>query len=74
MREDQKISHLQHIPEHPRRIIGQPIFVGFILLFVTFRILANLVLAALDEWGMTVQWLLVWRLRDTAHNPPSMTG
>jgi uncharacterized membrane protein len=46
-REDLKISHSQRMLEHLSHIIGQPVFVGFILLFVTLWILASLTLHAL---------------------------
>lgn len=48
-REDQKISHSQRIMERISGFIGQPVFLGIILLFVTLWILAN---AALREFGM----------------------
>ncbi len=47
IREDLKISHSQRVLEHLSHIIGQPIFVGFILLFVALWILANVTLHAL---------------------------
>lgn len=40
-REDQKISHSQRILEYVSHAVGKPIFLGFILLFVAFWILAN---------------------------------
>ncbi|MHB8353525.1 MAG: DUF1003 domain-containing protein [Burkholderiales bacterium] len=43
-REDQKISHSQRILEHLSHIIGQPTFVGFILVFVVLWILTSVVL------------------------------
>jgi uncharacterized membrane protein len=49
-REDQKISHSQRIMERISRFIGQPVFLGIILLFVAFWILANV---ALRESGMS---------------------
>lgn len=42
-REDQKISRSQRIMERISRFIGQPVFLGIILLFVVFWILANCV-------------------------------
>ncbi len=47
-REDQKISRSQRILERISRVIGQPAFVGFILLFVALWILANVVLHQVD--------------------------
>lgn len=43
-REDQKISHSQRIMERISRFIGRPLFLGIILLFVSFWILANVVM------------------------------
>lgn len=43
-REDQKISYSQRIMERISRYIGQPVFLGIILIFVTLWILANVVL------------------------------
>ena len=48
-REEQKISHWQRILERISLFIGQPVFIGFILLFVSFWILANIVLR---QFGM----------------------
>jgi uncharacterized membrane protein len=41
-REEQKISHSQRILERISHFIGQPVFFGFILLFVGIWILANI--------------------------------
>jgi len=49
-REEQKIGHWQRILEHVSSFIGQPIFFGFILLFVALWVIANTVLRLL---GMT---------------------
>ena len=49
-REEQKISRSQRILEHISRFIGQPIFLGIILLFVALWMFAN---AALPQFGMT---------------------
>ncbi len=46
-REEQKISHSQRMLERISNIIGQPVFLGFILFFVAFWILANAVLGHL---------------------------
>ena len=46
-REDQKISRSQRIMERISRFIGQPVFLGIILLFVAFWILANVELLRL---------------------------
>ena len=46
-REDQKISRSQRILEHISRVIGKPIYLGAILLFVTLWICANAVLRTL---------------------------
>jgi uncharacterized membrane protein len=46
-REDQKISHSQRIMERISHYIGQPVFIGFILLFVALWMLANVVLRLL---------------------------
>lgn len=43
-REDQKISGSQRIMERISRFVGQPVFLGIILLFVGLWILANVVL------------------------------
>lgn len=43
-REDQKISRSQRIMERVSSFIGQPVFLGIILLFVSVWILANVVL------------------------------
>lgn len=43
-REDQKISRSQHILERVSSYIGQPVFLGIILLFVALWIIANDVL------------------------------
>lgn len=43
-REDQKISYSQRIMERISSYIGQPVFLGIILIFVTLWILANVVL------------------------------
>ena len=48
-REEQKISRSQRILERISRFVGQPVFLGIILLFVTLWILANI---ALREFGM----------------------
>lgn len=40
-REDQKVSHSQRLLERISRFIGQPAFLGIILLFVVLWILAN---------------------------------
>jgi uncharacterized membrane protein len=42
-REEQKISRSQRILERISRLIGQPVFLGFILLFVVLWMLANIV-------------------------------
>ena len=44
VREDQKISHSQRIMERISCFIGQPVFLGIILLFVALWILANVML------------------------------
>jgi uncharacterized membrane protein len=49
-REDQKISRSQRIMERISRFIGQPVFLGIILLFVSLWILVNV---ALRESGMS---------------------
>lgn len=49
-REEQKIGYWQRILEHVSSFIGQPIFFGFILLFVALWVIANTVLHLL---GMT---------------------
>ena len=46
-REEQKISRSQRILERISNFIGQPVFLGFILLFVAFWMLANAVLRQL---------------------------
>ena len=43
-REEQKISRSQRILERISRFVGQPVFLGFILLFVALWMLANAVL------------------------------
>ncbi|BCB27201.1 hypothetical protein SKTS_20870 [Sulfurimicrobium lacus] len=43
-REEQKVSRWQRILERISLFIGQPVFLGFILLFVALWILANIVL------------------------------
>ena len=43
-REEQKISRSQRITERVSGFIGRPIFLGFILLFVTLWIIANVVM------------------------------
>lgn len=48
-REEQKISHSQRIMERFSSFIGQPVFLGIILLFVTLWVLANV---ALRQYGM----------------------
>ena len=48
--EYQKISRSQRILERISRFLGQPIFLGIILFFVAFWILANV---ALRQFGMT---------------------
>ncbi len=48
-REEQKISRSQRILERISRFIGQPVFLGIILLFVVLWMLAN---AVLREFGM----------------------
>ena len=48
-REYQKISRSQRILERMSRFLGQPIFLGIILFFVAFWILANV---ALRQFGM----------------------
>jgi uncharacterized membrane protein len=48
-REEQKISRSQRILERISRFIGQPLFIGFILLFVALWMLAN---AVLRQYGM----------------------
>ncbi len=48
-RENQKISHSQRILERISSFAGQPAFLGIILLFVLFWILANVVL---HQFGM----------------------
>jgi uncharacterized membrane protein len=47
-REDQKISHSQRIMERISRFIGQPVFLGIILLFAALWILTNVALRQLD--------------------------
>jgi uncharacterized membrane protein len=49
-REEQKISRSQRILERISGFIGQPVFLGFILLFVALWTLAN---SLLREFGMT---------------------
>ena len=48
-REEQKISRSQRILERISRFIGQPVFLGIILLFVALWMLAN---AVLRQFGM----------------------
>ena len=50
-REEQKISHSQRILERISGFVGQPAFLGIILMFVTLWILANL---GLGRLGMAV--------------------
>ncbi|MDD2581684.1 MAG: DUF1003 domain-containing protein [Desulfuromonadaceae bacterium] len=49
-REDQKISSSQRIMERISRFVGRPVFLGIILLFVTFWILTNV---ALRQFGIS---------------------
>ena len=49
-RVEEKISHWQRILEHVSSFIGQPLFLGFILLFVALWVIVNIVLRLL---GMT---------------------
>ena len=49
-REEQKISRSQRMLERVSHFIGQPVFLGFILLFVALWMLAN---AVLRQLGMT---------------------
>ena len=49
-REEQKISRSQRILERISGFVGQPVFLGFILIFVVLWILAN---AVLRQLGMT---------------------
>ena len=49
-REEEKISHWQRILEQVSSFIGQPLFLGFILLFVALWVIVNIVLRLL---GMT---------------------
>src|ERR1039458_4071404 len=46
-REEQKISRSQRMLERVSHFIGQPVFLGFILLFVALWMLANAVLRQL---------------------------
>ena len=46
-REEKKIGHWQRILEHVSSFIGQPMFLGFILLFVASWVIANIVLCLL---------------------------
>ena len=46
-REEQRISRPQRALEHLSRVIGQPLFLGFILLFVALWMIANVVLRLL---------------------------
>jgi uncharacterized membrane protein len=46
-REEQKISHSQRILERISNLVGQPFFLGFILVFVALWIIANTVLRRL---------------------------
>ena len=48
-REEQKISRSQRILERISHFVGQPVFLGFILLFVAFWMLAN---TLLREFGI----------------------
>ncbi len=48
-REEQKISRPQRILERVSHLVGQPVFLGFILLFVALWMLAN---AVLRQFGM----------------------
>jgi uncharacterized membrane protein len=48
-REEQNISRSQRILERISRFVGQPVFLGIILIFVTLWMLAN---AVLREFGM----------------------
>src|ERR1700690_3424910 len=48
-REEQKITRSQRILERISRLIGQPVFLGFILLFVALWTLAN---AVLRQFGL----------------------
>ena len=48
-REEQKISRSQRILERVSRLVGQPAFIGIILLFVALWVLAN---AGLRQFGM----------------------
>jgi len=43
-REEQKISHWQRIVERISCFIGQPVYLGFVLLFVVLWVLANVVM------------------------------
>ena len=47
-REEQKISTSQRILERVSGFVGQPVFLGIILIFVTVWVLANIGLRALD--------------------------
>ena len=47
-REDQKVSHSQRLLERISRFIGQPLFLGIILLFVVLWILANEIVRQLN--------------------------
>jgi len=49
-REEQKISRSQRILERISHFIGQPVFLGFILLFVALWMLANAILRQ-SGWG-----------------------
>src|ERR1035438_10566933 len=44
MREEQKISRSQRILERISNLVGQPVFLGFILVFVALWMVANAVL------------------------------
>lgn len=48
-RAEQKISHSQRILEHISNSIGQPLFLGFILFFVAFWMIANTLLRRLGR-------------------------
>ncbi len=43
-REERKISHWQRVLEHVGSFIGQPVFLGFILLFVALWMIVNILL------------------------------
>jgi hypothetical protein len=56
-REEQKISRSQRILERISNFVGQPVFIGFILVFVAVWMVANVVLRRLGmaEWGRAAQ-------------------